>query len=585
MLGIRVLLTCGLLLQLPVVRALAPTRVHPWPGGGTYESPNYAVHVDGQASFVWYTSVANRQAVAAGNNVPRTSANKDTSYTMFDMSSPLVPVKINVDILAQTAHSVEVRPLSAGIVAELTPSGKGINFTIQRPCQVCIVINGDVDKPLCIFADPAQDKLPEPADVDIYFGPGVHYAGQINVTANQTVYVAGGAHVYGQVVAVQGMPCDAIKIIGRGVLDGHNLAIDYRAKAMIELPECTDILVEGITTVDSPQYQINAFAPRGIIRYAKAIAWGYTTDGWGSGEYSIVEHCFFKVNDDSSKLYFTGMLVQHNVYWQMENGCPLMLSWNTADNVGFVTARDNDIIAHEKVSHDSPVDGLICALHGGHGNLNNYLIDGLRILGSQWAFVSVNLLPSPFAPPGKSIGNISTVILRNISASLIFNAPATDAYHLFGHSPASLVDTFVFDNVAIAGQHLTQEDVAPGIGPFATNIIVCNGCVETMFPSLADGRSVWSDDQRCGRTPQPLCNGVRLPPLNDAVGQSPLCTHVEASAHASHWSQNVSHVSSSQMHQHRGILNNDIPHQQQQQVIFPQQLPSGQPQKQEVTIV
>jgi hypothetical protein len=75
-----------------------------------------------------------------------------------------------------------------------------------------------------------------------------------------------------------------------------------------------------------------------------------------------------KVNDDSTKLYATGSIVQRGVFWQLENGCPFMMSWNLNDNVGFVTARDNDIIAHEK-TYPSAVDGIICALQGGSGNL------------------------------------------------------------------------------------------------------------------------------------------------------------------------------------------------------------------------
>ena len=79
-------------------------------------------------------------------------------------------------------------------------------LTIDRPRQVCLILNGNMDKPLCIFADPPED----PADVPsgprpdlIYFGPGVHNitGDAITVTANQSVYLAGGAHVYGQVSA------------------------------------------------------------------------------------------------------------------------------------------------------------------------------------------------------------------------------------------------------------------------------------------------------------------------------------------------------------------------------------------------
>ena len=56
----------------------------------------------------------------------------------------------------------------------------------------------------------------------------------------------------------------------------------------------------------------------------------------------------------------------------MENGCPFMMSWNEGVNTGFMTAKDNDVIAHEK-RFPSAVDGVICAFHGGAGHLNNWL--------------------------------------------------------------------------------------------------------------------------------------------------------------------------------------------------------------------
>lgn len=56
----------------------------------------------------------------------------------------------------------------------------------------------------------------------------------------------------------------------------------------------------------------------------------------------------------------------------MENGCPFMMSWNEGVNTGFMTAKDNDVIAHEK-RFPSAVDGVICAFHGGAGYLNNWL--------------------------------------------------------------------------------------------------------------------------------------------------------------------------------------------------------------------
>lgn len=65
-----------------------------------------------------------------------------------------------------------------------------------------------------------------------------------------------------------------------------------------------------------------------------------------------------------------------------------MMSWNEMDNVGYVAAIDNDVIAHEKrVSSD--VDGIFCAFHGGAGFLNNWLFDNNRVETFEVSLFSV----------------------------------------------------------------------------------------------------------------------------------------------------------------------------------------------------
>lgn len=195
-----------------------------------------------------------------------------------------------------------------GKMTQVSADKLNVTFTVDRPRQLCLIVNDNRNSPLCIFADPPEVDPPSgPSANLVYFGPGVHRVSDgINVTANQSVYLAGGAHVYGQVRATGvewsgfwtgGKPCDNIRVFGRGVLDGHDIPINFAAHAMIELPGCANILIEGITTVDSPQYQINSYGPGGVIRFAKAIAWGYSTDGWSSGEYSLIEDsCKYRSN-------------------------------------------------------------------------------------------------------------------------------------------------------------------------------------------------------------------------------------------------------------------------------------------------
>jgi hypothetical protein len=386
-------------------------------------------------------------------------------------------------------------------------------------------VNGDADKPLCVFADPHDPAPPAgPSPSVIYFGPGVHHAGNISVAAGQSVYLAGGAHVHGQVIGEEGN-CDGVAVRGRGVLDGHELPICTSQPAMLELSNCRDVTVEGIVTVDSPFYQIRSYAPGATIRFAKAIAWGFSTDGWSGGQYSLVEDCFNKVNDDATKLYRTGSVVQRGVYWQMENGCPFMMSWNTRENVGYVAARDNDVIAHERTGSWGGPDGVICAVHGGLGNLNDYLFDGLRVEGAQWGLVSIAMRRNNWSPAAGPIGSISTLLLRNVSIAAPLPAPPADAFHVAGNaSEHARVDTVIYDGVTIGGVRLTDAQVRPGVGERASNVTVCVGCSAELVPYASRG---WTRDQICGRAPQPYIDGVQLPPLANP-GMSPYCDRTAA---------------------------------------------------------
>lgn len=116
----------------------------------------------------------------------------------------------------QNVESAVVRPLSLGIKPVM--EGDTLSFKLDRPAKLVVEINNDVLRVTHIFANPIEVDPPKRGDPGVrYFGPGVHKVGKIPVKSNETVYIAGGAGVYGFIKA-DGL--DNFRITGRGIIDG-----------------------------------------------------------------------------------------------------------------------------------------------------------------------------------------------------------------------------------------------------------------------------------------------------------------------------------------------------------------------------
>ena len=486
--------------------------VYPSPGAGSLASPYYTVTVGpaSQHAFVYFTSRAGMQPVAPYNNVPLPS-DRNTSFVSFGMDAAAdAPVHMVVTCTSVTPTVAQIYPLrAAALLPTPSISGTTVTLSIDQPRQICLVINGITDAPLCVFADPLETIAFYPNSNDvIYFGPGTVNASVISVSTGQTVYLAPGAHVFGRIQLVSDpASCSSsgkgVAVRGRGVLDGIGFVIDVNGPSLIEL-SCSNVLIEGVVLVNSPKYQVDAGYPYTNISWVKAIAWGFSTDGYTGGAQSIIQNSFVKVNDDSIKPYATGTLVQNMVVWQMENGCAVMGSWNLNDNQSYITARTIDIIKHERTGYYYEPDSLLCFMHGGSGYLSNYLFEDIRVDIPGWAAIQLFVVSNIFADPvGGVLGNLDTIIIRNFSSSGPFLGP--NPARIQGNATASMVRNIIFDNVTFNGVTASVTNGAisiTGNPAFVSNITVCSGC------SSAIVGADWTDAQKCS-TPTSYCTANR----------------------------------------------------------------------------
>ena len=170
------------LLQLVDYLSAAAVVVYPTPKDEPL-SADYQVRIGKQAVDVYTARVLDPPFAGKGRDY-----GGPYSFCNFDVKG-VVNVRISsTNLLRNTV----VRPAALKVRTRLE-GDHTLVLSLSGPCKLSIEPDGKRG-PLLLFANPLESKPPKQGNPDvIYFGPGVHNAGRIVVTNNQTLYLAGGA--------------------------------------------------------------------------------------------------------------------------------------------------------------------------------------------------------------------------------------------------------------------------------------------------------------------------------------------------------------------------------------------------------
>ncbi len=440
--------------------------VYPAPDGLT-ASNQYRVTVlqegGDQSSFVYRILARN----------PDSNREVDTSWTSFSFAGE-VTVKVR-KLAGPAATGCLVRPRAAGV--ETSFADDVCTFTLTRPGNLSVEfepsIHNPIEHPMLVFANPPEVDVPDPGDPDVlYLGPGIHDLGSgVPIESGKTIYIAGGAWVNGAFVAAG--PVENVTIKGRGVISGlfmdtGNQDDNKDQPGIIDIPyrDSENVLVEGITTVDAPRFNIRALATHTTIHNVKTMSWWYSTDGLVAGHASIIEDSFTKVNDDSIKLHWGDLVVRRNVLWQLENGGTFNLSWNIADDVHTFHIYDNDVIHAEHYLFDA--QAIFRSRHAGSGHLHRYLFENIRIENASFRLFYLVLENNKWFDAELGYGEISQLIFRNIHAATSFQQPNV----IQGIDAAHKVQDVTLQDVFTSGTCLgSRESGDFSIDPASTDAV------------------------------------------------------------------------------------------------------------------
>jgi hypothetical protein len=442
------------------------------PEGETLNT-HYALTVEGQNVPVYIAKVgmerkANRER--AMDDQPNSHLFHDIAgFAYFDIKQG--PVRITVSTAAKI-ESAKILPSSFGIVPAI--QGNTLSFEINKPQHLTVEINGEHIRTLHIFVNPEETDIPDPNDPDvIYFGPGIHeIAESIEVTDNQTVYVAGGAIVrcYNDTTVNANDP-DArrkarrpsfvlsgknVKVIGRGIIDQENV---YRLQARnIFSVTGEDIRMEGVILRNASVWTVSLRgADRVGIDNIKLLGHRANSDGidicdsWDV----TVENCFIRTLDDLIvvKTYNREngsghILARKCVLWN-EVAHALSIGAEIQQLVDGVTFTDCDIIG------DHCREWSLRVYQCDKGLVKNITFENIRIEESvKFASLWINEATWTTDPER---GHIENIVFKDIV--LTSPSPLVKGMEFLGFDPGHAIKNVRVENVVVQGKKITQEDI------------------------------------------------------------------------------------------------------------------------------
>jgi hypothetical protein len=268
-----------------------PVHIAPAPAGEPL-SEAYEVCVNGRSVPV-YTARAAEVRGGPDWTLPTGCFGGGYAFASFDVSGR---VEVAIRSRSRPLDRAIIRPPSR-VVASRFEDGVLI-FELDGPRQLSIEPSGRTE-PLLLFADPAEESPPSPEDPDtLYFGPGRHDAGTIEVGSGRTVYLAGGAVVRGRLV-IRG---EEITVRGRGILCGGGWDWGGGLQRLVDVTDSRRVRIEGIVIRGAPCWTIAVEHSEDVTVDHVKICGGRNPNDDGINPCNArnvrIRDCFIRTDDD-----------------------------------------------------------------------------------------------------------------------------------------------------------------------------------------------------------------------------------------------------------------------------------------------
>lgn len=405
----------------------------------------YEVNVNLKREFAW-TNTFTKNAVA-----------------YFDFEGQ-VEVKVTVPFVI---NSAKVSPLDYEVAKSF--SGNTLTFTINQPSAYIVEFNDDNTNVLHLFANPLEKDVPSKDDPNVvYLEPGLYDAGVIPLTSGQTLYLSGGAYVYG---SVRTEVMDNITIRGRGIISGEIYTRTNQSDVTVpfEFRSGKNLTMEGIIILDPAGWATAIYNMDGVtIDNLKIISSRPNGDGislQGSNNVKMTGG-FVRTWDDSlvvknndghttENILFDGVILWTDLAQSMEVG----FETNGAfiRNVEFrnitvvqnfhkavISLHNADIATVSNIRYRNITleNGQMLGDNQGDG-INDFLIDFSIEYSRDWS-------TSP------NLGSVSDLYVENVKVYKL--APTIISRIRGDEGSGATINNTTFKNIEIAGQRVKKAD-------------------------------------------------------------------------------------------------------------------------------
>lgn len=380
-----------------------------------------------------------------------------SSMVYFDFKGT---VEFEITYNRGTVHSARIRPLSYGF--EPSIEGNTLRFSLSKPSNLSIEVNGDIFHNLQIFTNSPETYKPNPKDKSvIYFGPGFHKVkgNVLHVPTGKTVYLAGGA------VLNASIHCDSVKnvrICGRGIV--------YKAEDGVGVNYSDQIKIEDLVFLNPNHYTVSSGQSTNLtiknIRSFSAKGWGDGIDLFSNNNV-LIDGVFMRNSDDCIAIYghrwgFYGdcknVTVQNATLWADVAHTILIGTHGNSEPGKAETIENIKFNNIDILNHDEPqinYQGCMSINVSDENLARNIYFENIRVEDfeqGQLINLRVTYNKKYAKAPGRGIEN---VFFKNVS----YNGKNANLSIIEGYSEERGIKNVVFEGLKINGVEISPKGI------------------------------------------------------------------------------------------------------------------------------